>query len=229
MLRKVIGALKTVRGFFIDESKDVEEIDIKKWLDNNLEYGVYLLTDTKVTRTANFLQSNGVHIYSAGSSITEVGGDFILDAEPSILLMIDTGKGLFSNAKSQEELIDVIGAGDLSMNKAVIVFYTDSSVKVQALRSVNNAEAIRWLKYQGTGDVTQKILKSGIRTENNHKEFKEEYTENLVQLPDKGAKMYIGLNDKTLDKIEDIKRAIRETREREFTDDELLKSFKIKI
>ena len=110
----MLGFLKA----FKNTSKDVEEIKINGWLDKSQVYGIYLLTDSKVCRVAKYFQEHGLHILSASSNISKIGGKFVMDIEPSILLLIDTGRGAYSNSKAQKELIDIIGAGDLSMNKA---------------------------------------------------------------------------------------------------------------
>ena len=196
-----------LKGFlraFKDNTKDVEDIKISKWLDKEQIYAVYLLTDSKPYRVARFFQDNGLHIHSASSNISKIGGKFIMDIEPSILLFIDTGKGSYSSAKARKELIDVIGAGDLSMNKAVIVFYSDSSMKNEALQKLQNTDSIKWLKYSGSQHALLKMLSAGIRIESNNKKYEDDFKNIKCQLEPSGTEEHRALNSETVAGINGI-------------------------
>lgn len=213
---------------FVDKTKDVEDIKMDNWLNKEQKYAVYLLIDSKVNRVADFFVRNGLNIYSASDNIGKIGGRFVMDVEPSILLLVDTGKGLFSSAKAQKELIDVIGAGDLSMNKAVIVFYTDSSVKVEALRNMTNVESVKWLKYSGSCGVLKKMIEAGIKTERGSKGYKDDINKSVVKLEESEDEEYTVFSDNGVNNIRGIFRAF-ETRDGGSEEKESLPAFEVKI
>lgn len=214
---------------FIDKTKDVEDIKMNKWLDKELEYAVYLLTDSKVNRVARFFVKNGLNIYSASNDIGKIGGRFVMDVEPSILLLVDTGKGVFSSARAQKELIDVIGAGDLSMNKAVIIFYTDSSVKVEALRNMTNIESVKWLKYKGSANVLIKMLEAGVKTANSKKEYKDNLNDMVVQLPESDDEEYSVFNENGIRDMLNIRNSFICRRDDQYSSEELIPGFEVKV
>lgn len=213
---------------FVDKTKDVEDIKMDNWLSREQNYAVYLLTDSKVNRVARFFVQNGLNIYSASDNIGKIGGRFVMDVEPSILLLVDTGKGLFSSAKAQKELIDVIGAGDLTMNKAVIIFYTDSSVKVEALSNMTNVESVKWLKYAGSSEVLRKMLEAGIKTEKSQHQYKDKLDNAVVELPESDDEEHIIFNDNAVVAMRNIKRAY-EDRDDNLPEDEVLPKFEVKV
>lgn len=213
---------------FVDKTKDVEDIKMDNWLSKEQNYAVYLLTDSKVNRVARFFVQNGLNIYSASDNIGKIGGRFVMDVEPSILLLLDTGKGLFSSAKAQRELIDVIGAGDLTMNKAVIIFYTDSSVKVEALSNMTNVESVKWLKYAGSSEVLRKMLEAGIKTEKSKHQYKDNWNDAVVELPESEDEEHIVFNDNALVTMRNINRAY-EDRSDNLAEDEVLPKFEVKV
>lgn len=229
---------KFIRELFEDNSKDVTSIKMNRWLDKNNKYAIYLLTDSKVNRTAKYFDSMGVHVFDASCNLTDIGNKFIMDIEPSILLLIDTGRGLFSNVKAQEALIDIIGAGDLSMNKAVIVFYTDSSIKIDALRNISNFESVKWLKYKGTADVIAKLLSAGIETEESNKEY-EDYNDELefkVVLDDEEkqkemieTELMTCLFGRRMNRVNNARTEIDNVLGKEYDEKTMIKAFEVKI
>lgn len=222
----MLGFLKA----FKNTSKDVENIKIDGWLDKSQVYGIYLLTDSKVCRVAKYFQEHGLPILSASSNISKIGGKFIMDIEPSILLLIDTGRGAYSNSKAQRELIDIIGAGDLSMNKAVIVFYTDSNMKIEALNSLTNQGSIKWLKYNGSRDVLLKMLSAKIKLEKSNNTYDDTYKGIKCELEDSGFDEHTALNTTKLMNIISINESIEKAIfSNELTEDELVKGFQVKI
>ena len=222
----MLGFLKAFRN----TSKDVENIKINGWLDKSKVYGIYLLTDSKVCRVAKYFQEHGLHILSASSNISKIGGKFVMDIEPSILLLIDTGRGAYSNSKAQRELIDIIGAGDLSMHKAVIVFYTDSNMKIEALHSLKNQESIKWLKYNGSRDVLMKMLSAHIQLEKSTNRYDDSYKGVKCELEDSGLDEHTALNPVKLMNVASIKDGFEKAIfGNELTSEDLVEGFQVRI
>ena len=221
--------MKLPRLFKNTKGKDVSKIKATGWLDKSKTYAIYMMTDYKVNRVARYFQDHGLAIYRASDKMEEISGEFILDTYPSILLFIDTGKGNYSSAAVQQGIVDMMGAADLDACKAVIAFYTDSDMKQRAVERIKDNNGIRWLKYNGSRDVLERMLSAGIKLDNHRQEYPEDYSKVHLKLEEIDDKEFPAMTSEKLAevaKMSDLVGAVASGQQPSGV--ELIKSFNVK-
>jgi len=131
---------------------DIEENKIK----NDLI--LYLVTDRNTHGLVNYFRECGIELSNVYSTIMEARNALLMQSKPSRIVVVDTGLGKFTSTRTRQELIDMIGICD--ENNKVSVFYTDSVIKIDTVKKLENREeGLDWFKYKSTVDVLTTLLR----------------------------------------------------------------------
>ncbi len=118
---------------------------------------LYIIADKKQVGLLNYFRECGIKVSSLFNDITDAKNAVLMQSKPTRIVIIDSGQGRFTTTTMRAELIDMLGISD-EQNKTT-VFYTDSALKVDTLRSLGKAgKEIDWKVYSTTPVVAATIL-----------------------------------------------------------------------
>lgn len=118
---------------------------------------LFLIIDREIDGILGYFRQSGVNVSNIFYNITEAKNEVLMQTEPLRIVIVDTGMGKFTTTSMRGELIDMLGISD-EQNKTS-VFYTDSVLKVDTLRSLGKSgKAIDWQKYESTALVVATLL-----------------------------------------------------------------------
>lgn len=121
------------------------------------EMVLYIIVDKPIPGLINYLRGYGIKVSSVFHSLPEVKNVLLMQSEPTRIVVIDSGLGKFTTTAMRAELIDMLGISD-DQNKTT-VFFTDSVIKVDTLRSLGKSgKLIDWIPYKSTAIVAATII-----------------------------------------------------------------------
>ena len=119
---------------------------------------MFVIIDRNVDGLLEYFRQSGVNVSNIFYDITEAKNEVLMQTEPLRIVIIDTGLGKFTTTTMRGELIDMLGISDEQNRTSV--FYTDSVLKVDTLRSLGKSgKAIDWNKYESTALVAATLLR----------------------------------------------------------------------
>lgn len=126
----------------------------------NNSYVLYIVIDKPIVGLVNYLRESGVKVSNIFHDIKEAKNSVLMQSEPTRIVVVDTGMGKFTTTAMRAELIDMLGISD-DQNKTT-VFYTDSVLKVDTMRSLGKSgKHIDWVQYSTTSVMAATLLNYG--------------------------------------------------------------------
>lgn len=124
---------------------------------NKKNYVMYMIVDKQIDGMLDYFRSYGVQVSRIFNNVGMARDTMLMQIDPSLLVVIDTGSGKFVNMSVRKELIDLLGMSD-DENKAII-FYSDTNLKydIEYAKEVNGKD-IKWMKYKSTVGVLAELL-----------------------------------------------------------------------
>lgn len=131
------------------------ETNIK--VDGKQNFVLYAIVDKPIDGMLDYFRSYGLSVSHIYTNVDDVRDAMLMQVDPSMLIVIDTGSGKFVNMSVRNELKDLLGMMDEG-NKATI-FYCDSTLKydIEYAKEVKGKD-IKWLKYNTTAGVLADML-----------------------------------------------------------------------
>ena len=124
---------------------------------NKTDMVLYIIADKKENGLTAYFRESGIKVSAVFDDITDAKNAILMQSMPTRIVIVDSGKGKFTLTKVREDIIDMLGISD-EQNKTT-VFYTDSALKVDALRTLGKAgKEIDWIPYKSTHIVAGTIL-----------------------------------------------------------------------
>lgn len=155
------------------KAEDTNEVN-----EDKIEYVLYLVIDRQSHGLLNYFRESGINVSNIYNTIEDARNTILMQPEPCRVLIADTGLGRFTNTKTRQELIDMLGICDI--NNRITVFYTDSVLKADSTRELGKAKLdIDWIKYEGTASMVANTL--------SYKEnyIMDDYIDDLDTIPEK--------------------------------------------
>lgn len=118
---------------------------------------LYIVMDKSIPGLINFFRECGVKVSNIFDDIVDAKNTVLMQSEPIRIVVVDTGLGKFTTTSMRSELIDMLGIAD--ENSKTTVFYTDSALKVDTIRTLGKSgKKIDWIQYKSTAVVAATIL-----------------------------------------------------------------------
>ena len=137
----------------LEKQQAKEEVARAKQRDKIL----YIVIDKPVPGILNYLRESGLKVSKLFSDIGRAKNAVLMQDEPLRIVVIDTGVGAFTTTTMRKEMIDMLGM--LDEENQISVFYTDSALKVDTLRTLGKSgKEIDWNQYKSTSIVAATIL-----------------------------------------------------------------------
>lgn len=118
---------------------------------------LYVVTDRPKKGLINYMRDCGLNVSHVFNSLNDARDELLMQTEPFRLVVLDTGTGRFTSTVQRKSLIDLLGVCSDEDNK-VSVFYTDSVIKVDAIREIGRSKSIKWDKYKNTAMTVSMLL-----------------------------------------------------------------------
>ena len=164
----------------VKSNESIEKLESSSAANTNKEYALYVLVDQKLDRIQKYLEEQGIYPILIADTIENIKYAFIVESNPSILLVIESGNGNFSNCAKRAELVDLLGAGDESADKRVLMCYSDSAIKSEANKVIGRKNSIRWEKYSSTKSAIEFIKDLKITFEKGNTSYEEKDRNELM-------------------------------------------------
>jgi len=165
---------------------------------NEANITLYVVSDDKNTILHRYFNNLGLFPRVVSDDIEEAYNKYINDDGYCILVVVDSGTGRFSGTIARGVLINTIDISTYNIDKNIIIFYTDSTIKSEAERKYGKRnKRVEYCKYNGTADVVRYLLNKGIV----FKEYDQEVNYIDINASNYLAKQYIGNKSNKVDFI----------------------------
>lgn len=143
------------------EVRVIEPLPVPDKIDNKVEgkqnFVLYVLIDKQIDGMLDYFRYYGLKASRIFTDVGDVRDMALMQVDPCLMLVIDTGSGKFVNMSVRKDLIDMLGMMDED-NKAII-FYSDSNLEydIKYAPSINGKD-IKWFKYKSTAGVLADMI-----------------------------------------------------------------------
>lgn len=139
------------------QPKQAQQVELAEEPEAKQDMILYIVIDKAIPGLVNYFRECGVKVSNIFNDIVDAKNTVLMQSEPIRIVVVDTGLGKFTTTSMRAELIDMLGIAD--ENSKTTVFYTDSALKVDTIRTLGkSSKKIDWIQYKSTSIVAGSIL-----------------------------------------------------------------------